>query len=690
MHITSVLASALAHHRAGDLDRARLAYRRAIVLDPADIDALNGHAARDLAAGSARSASHVLARASAVASADVRVVVNACLAAAELGATTPVMIARAIALVPVMPALMDLMGAAHRDRSEQITWTCRAVAIEPAAGRLLRLGLTLAGIDRRRGRRVQRRAIAGFPADAGLLNSAGSLAYDEKSGATADATFFARALACQPQHAAAWSNMALACHDLGRLAVAIRAGRRALALEPAFGDAHTNLGNASLEAVSPSAAVTAHRRALAIEADRSVFLSNLLMALAYLPGASADQAAIAGAWWGRGPSLARPSLRTSRGRLRIGYVSTFALASTRHLGLSAIAKHDPGAVEVFAYVQRRRGTPAILDLGRALREGRDISGFDDAAVARTIRDDHIDVLVDLAGYTPGNRLGVFALRPAPVQATWIESFFTTGLKDVDWFLTDDDHSPEGLDQHLVERAFRLGRPRFCYTPPANSPPLASPPSARNGWVRFGCFNYPPKISDDVIAAWAGILKELPGSRLRLKWWSMTEPAVAATTRGRFEAFGILPDRLELVGASPHRDMLAEYGDVDIALDPFPFTGGATTCEALWMGVPVVSLCGQSIIERQSAALLNGIGAGDLVASDVDSYRKIAVSLAKDGAGRGGRRTALRAAMAASPLTDSCDMARKVETAFHQMVELVEEGAKGISAATPRSTEKGMQ
>ena len=672
MTVASALASALARHRAGDLEGARLAYRRAIALGPADIDALNGYAARDLAAGTARSASRLLARASALAPGDVRVVVNTCLAAAEIDAATPKMMARALAIAPVMPALMDLLSVAQSGERERVNWMRRAVAIDPAAERLLRLGLALARTDRRQARRILRRAVARFPADADGLNSSGSLAYDD-GDITAGARSFARSLSCRPLHAAAWSNTALASHDLGRLTAATRAARRALVLEPASSEAHTNFGNASQEAVSPSSAATAHRRALVIEPGRAAFLSNLLMVLAYLPGMSAAQAKTAGAWWSRRPVSARYPARPAATRPRIGYVSTFTLASTRHLGLSAIARHDPEAVEVFAYVQARRGTPGALDLGPALRGTRDISGLSDQAAAQAIRGDCVDVLVDLAGHTPGNRLDVFARRPARVQATWIESFFTTGLASIDWFLTDGDHSPEGADQHLAEQPFRLNRPRFCYIPPADAPAPAPPPGMRNGWVRFGCFNYPPKIGDEVIAVWASIMKELPESRLRLKWWSMTEPSVAAIMRRRFQAHGIAPDRLELAGASPHHDMLAEYGDVDIALDPFPFTGGVTTCEALWMGVPVVSLRGQSIIERQSAAILGAVGADDLIASDVESYREIAVKLAADEAGRAGLRTSLRAAMACSSLTDANDMARKLEAAYGWMVEQAKEG-----------------
>jgi predicted O-linked N-acetylglucosamine transferase (SPINDLY family) len=353
--------------------------------------------------------------------------------------------------------------------------------------------------------------------------------------------------------------------------------------------------------------------------------------------------------------------------LRIGYSSSFSLASTRHLGLAGIRAHDPGAVEVFAYRQRLAGGGDAPDLGPATRAIRDISDLDDHAAAAAIAADRLDLLVDLSGHTPGNRLGVFAERPVPVQATWIESFFTTGLAAVDWFITDREHSPEDLEQGLVEKPLRLDRPRFCYEPPADAPEVAPVPSRKNGYVTFGCFNYPPKLAPAVVEAWAAILKELPGARLRLKWWSMTEPAVAAAFRSRFAAHGIAAERLELSGASAHRDLLAEYGDIDVALDPFPFTGGVTTCEALWMGVPVVARTGRTVIERQSAALLTSVGAGDLVAASAEDYRRIALGIAEDEPGRIERRRSLRRSMRESKLTDGADMARALEAAYRRAV-----------------------
>jgi predicted O-linked N-acetylglucosamine transferase (SPINDLY family) len=661
------LALAFERHRAGDLAGAARLYRQAISEGPSAVDGLNGLAAALLADGRLGFSERILARAGWIAPNDPRVIVNRALASIDQGKSSATQLARALALSPSLASVLDAIAG---QASTATFWLGRAWASEPTSGRLLRLVTDLA----RRGERgiAQRRcrgAIAREPSRAPLLNGAASIAY-EAGDVEAGRHGFLRALALDGLLAAAWSNLALASHDAGRLDAAVAAGRRAVVLEPSMADAHANLGNAALEAISPETATVSLARALYLQPDRLRNLSNLVMALSYVRSATARQAGLAIGWWrGHCTLPPRPSRAGPSSRLRVGYVSSFTLASTRHLGLSAIARHDPTAVEIFAYVQGRRGTSAPA-LGPALRQVRDISSLSDDATAELITDDGVDLLVDLCGHTPGNRLEVFARRPAPVQATWIESFFTTGLGAIDWFVTDGEHSPLGQTQPFVERRLDIGRPRFCYAPPDAPLGLGAPPSQRKGYVTFGCFNYPPKISDDAIALWSSILASVPGSRLRLKWWSMTVPHVAELMRERFARHGVGPGRLDLVGASSHLAMMEEYGEIDVALDPFPFTGGVTTCEALWMGVPVVSLAGESVIERQSACLLRAAGADDLVATDREAYRAIAARVAADVEGRAVRRLALRSRLRSSPLTDAAGMARALEAAYrHAMTAM---------------------
>jgi len=659
---SGLLSQAFAHHRSGNLASAARAYRQSIAFAPNDVDGLNGFAAAELACRRPRPAECVLSRAGAIAPTDARLIVNRALAAIDCGQATAKQLAKALALAPAMASVLEAVS--EQASTQRLAWLDRALASEPSVGRRLRLATGLAKAGRReRARRLCQVALVSDPGNPDLLNGLGGIDYDA-GDLEMGISGFNRAWACDRLHPAAWSNLALARHDAGHLGAAVQAGRRAITLDPALADAHANLANAAFEAISPEAAVLSLRRAFRLQPDRRSFLSNLVMALSYIPGETRHQAEVARAWWERqGWAPARPGRAASRaGRLRIGYVSSFSLASTRHLGLAAVSRHDPEKVDLFAYTQRRRGS-ADPDLGPALRGLRDITALTDDAAARLVEADGLDVLVDLCGHTPGNRLGVFAFRPATVQMTWIESFFTTGLPAIDWFITDRDHSPSTQMQVFAERLLDIGRPRFCYAPPEPSPDPMPPPSRRKGHVTFGCFNYPPKIGKAVVELWASILHAVPRSRLRLKWWSMTEPSVAALVRARFASCGIGPERLDLAGASSHAAMLEEYGEVDVALDPFPFTGGVTTCEALWMGVPVVSLAGASVIERQSSCLLRAAGAGDLATGDMATYRGIAIATAEDEAGRAKRRTELRQSLRTSPLTDVGGTARALEVAY---------------------------
>lgn len=657
----ALFAGAVRSHRAGDLASAGRHYRQLLGLVPDDVAALNGLGAADLNAGRVETAARGLARASALAPSDPQVTVNATLAAIDRGRVERRQLRKALVLGPALASVLEALGATAAESRNFLLWLGRACAIDLDPGRCVRTASLLdsAG-ERQEAIRVAAHAVVLAPASAETLNCFGALIYDvNRAGGM---RFFQRALGISRTHAAAWANLSLARHDAGHLAAALAAARRALALDPALGDAHGNFGNASLEATSAADAVVALRRALAVQPARQGTLSNLVMALSYVPNASQLLAATAAKWWRARAIGTRPAGRSGR-RLRVGYVSSFSLASTRHLGMAAIRQHDPGAIEIVAYAQRRLGSAISQDFGRALVRVRDISGLDDKAAAAVIAGDGIDVLVDLSGHTPGNRLGVFALRPARTQITWIESFSTTGLSAIDWIVTDEGHSPSGLEQNFVERPLRLDRPRFCYAPPHYAPRQVPPPSLSRGYVTFGCFNYPPKISDDTVALWSSILTALPTARLRLKWWSLSQSEVAKAMLARFARYGVLPERIELADASPHEAMLAEYGQIDVALDPFPFSGGVTTCEAAWMGVPVVTLCGRSMVERQSATLLRAIGAGDLVADDADTYLRLALELAEDETSRAVRRMGLRDSMRISRLLDAADMARALEGAY---------------------------
>lgn len=402
---------------------------------------------------------------------------------------------------------------------------------------------------------------------------------------------------------------------------------------------------------------------------------NALMSLEYDPDASDGERLARAEEWGAwamniagGPRL-RPTMPLVQGRpLRIGYVSADFCQHTVGLFVKdIIGSHDRRNVIPYAY-SVGKVSDWVTEAIRKTCEFRDVAAFDDSLLAHQIRDDAIDVLVDLSGHTAGSRLAVFAHRPAPVQVSWLGYFATTGLSAIDAVLLDAWQAPPGIESQFVEPIIRLRGGRFCYTPVHFAPAqVAPPPAVAKGSITFGSFNNTGKLNDGVLSLWARVLAAVPDSRLILKWRTFQDPGMREALRGTFAKLGIAPDRIELRGASFHADLLKEYADVDIALDPFPFTGGLTSCEALWMGVPVVTWPQSRVVSRQTHAFLSAIGLCELSAKDADDYIRIAVGLAKGHKRLAALRSSLRDKMLASPLCDVRRLAGALEEAFFALV-----------------------
>jgi predicted O-linked N-acetylglucosamine transferase (SPINDLY family) len=267
------------------------------------------------------------------------------------------------------------------------------------------------------------------------------------------------------------------------------------------------------------------------------------------------------------------------------------------------------------------------------------------------------VLFDLAGHTGYNRLLAFARKPAPIQITWIGYEGTTGLAAMDYILADRFEIPAGDEVHYRERVLRMPTGYVCYEPPADAPPVSPLPAAASGCVTFGSWNNPAKVGPPVIEAWAEILRRTPGARLLLKYRAWDEPLLSSRFAELFAARGVDPRRLEFLGWSSHAESLALYERIDLALDPFPFSGSATTCDALWMGVPVVTCPGQTFAGRHSLSHLSAVGLTETIAGDLDQYVALAVTLAHDLPRLAGLRAGLRERTAASPLCDGPRFAR---------------------------------
>jgi predicted O-linked N-acetylglucosamine transferase (SPINDLY family) len=289
----------------------------------------------------------------------------------------------------------------------------------------------------------------------------------------------------------------------------------------------------------------------------------------------------------------------------------------------------------------------------------------DAALARLIYEDGIDILVDLAGHTGGGQLGAFTFRPAPVQATYLGFFAGTGLAAMDYWITDEVLHPPDTPEQAVEEIYRLPRCWVCYRPPEDAPPVAPCPNTDERVV-LGSFNGLSKLSPALIETWSQLLHALPGSRLLLMDKHFRETATQVRLVKRFEAHGVASHRLVLRKGAPFREYLAAYATVDIVLDAFPRTGGTTTAEALWMGVPVVTLAGQRYVERISASKLASIGLTALITTSRQAYLERAIAMAHDPGLRAVLRTTLRDRMAGSPLCDASGLARAMEAAFESM------------------------
>jgi len=357
--------------------------------------------------------------------------------------------------------------------------------------------------------------------------------------------------------------------------------------------------------------------------------------------------------------------------LKVGYVSADFCQHTVGLFVKdAIARHHTDRVTAYTY-SAGRVNDWVTDTIRSASQFRDVSAMDDATLAEQIRQDGIDVLVDLSGHTSGSRLTAFAHRPAPVQLSWLGYFATTGLPVIDAVLLDDWHAPAGMEEQFVEPIVRLPQGRFCYVPVPFAPAEVAPPAfEKNGYVTFGCFNNTAKLNAKVIAVWAQILAAVPRSRLVLKWRTFQDEALCASVHQAFASHGIAPERVELRGASFHADLLKQYADIDIALDPFPFTGGLTSCEALWMGVPVVTWPQEQVVSRQTYAFLSAIGLPELAASDAGNYVRIVTALAIDTDRLKALRMGVRERMKASPLCDVDGFVTLLEDALWSVAKRV--------------------
>ena len=482
-----------------------------------------------------------------------------------------------------------------------------------------------------------------------------------------------RALALDPDLTGAHYNRGKTLMDLGRHEEAMASYRKALAINPDYVEAHNDLGNALKDLGRLDEAITSYRMALAIRPDYAGAHSNVALTEQYRTGVTVEKLGSIHAEWEKqfGAPLQKEwrdhgNIPDPERRLRIGLVSPNLGRHPVGYFVIGLLKHRPeNEVEFICYSDRKPDelTERFMELSD---EWTDTRGVSDEALSRRIRSNRIDILIDLAGHAGNNRLLVFARKPAPIQVKWVGYAGSTGLSAMDYLIADYRHVPEGAERHYSETVMRLPDGYICYQPPDYAPQAGPLPFERNGFITFCSFNNPAKINDDVLAAWAEILKAVRNSRLILKYGNMDAEDNRNRILDQFGAHGVEESRLTLEGNSPHSELLGRYNDVDISLDTFPYTGGLTTCEALWMGVPTITKPGQTFASRHSLSHLTNVGVPELVADDLPDYVSKAVELANDVPRLTGLRSGLRERMAKSALCDG----EKVATDFTSAMRLI--------------------
>jgi len=445
-------------------------------------------------------------------------------------------------------------------------------------------------------------------------------------------------------YAYAQDGLGRALKKQGHMRASLAAYGRALAARPSFVDTHSNSIFACNYAadMTPMALLNAHRDWAHRHASH--------LAASAIP-------------------VTGDGVRDATRRLHIGYVSAdFCRHSVAYFIEALIAGRDGKQFRVTCYANVAHPDDLSERIRTAADSWRDIRRLDDEAVAELVRRDGIDILVDLSGHTAGNRLLVFARRPAPVQVSYLGYPNTTGLAQIDYRLTDELADPVGESDRLhSESLMRLATGFLCYSPATDAPPVSEAPVLTNGFITFASFNNVTKVNKSVVAAWAGILNDLPGSRLLLKSRQLADRGARRRLLDLFSHHGVEPRRLELLGGLLTRsEHLATYARVDIALDPFPYNGTTTTCEALWMGVPVVALAGQVHRSRVGASILHYSGLDELLAQDVDAYVHKALALAADVPALAPLRQNLRQRMASSTFMDADAAVRDLESAYRKM------------------------
>jgi predicted O-linked N-acetylglucosamine transferase (SPINDLY family) len=702
----------------GDLDAAEASYRRALALAPRDAVVHNNLANLLTVRGRVDEAIAGLRTALTIDPAYVDAKINLGVALRDAGRLEEAIgfLAQSLGQHPDHAGLLNAYGNTLRQagRLDQAVDTLqRAIAADPGSAEAHNnLGLALALKQRMPEAADHLRRAAGLKPDSAVIsNNYGALllrmfrfedavraldnalardpVYDEAlvnlgichymlGNADAAIDAYRRVLARNPDSSFAHYSLGVAFLEDQRLAEAEAEIARALALDPTNALAQNTLGVLLLDQHKITEARAAMRAAAAVNTQSApVFYSNYAFSSLYEPGLSNQEILDIHCEYGRRfatdvPDRSRPhrNVRDPGRKLRLAYLSPdFRAHSVAYFFEALLEKHDRTRFDVLLYSDTTRKDKVTAAMQAAADLWTETGGLTNDAFARRLMEDKVDILVNLGGHTSGNRLPVCALKPAPVQIEYLGYPETSGVPAMQYRLSDAQADPVGTaERWCTEELVRLPHCFHCYRPHGRSPEVAPAPHLANGYVTFTSFNVLPKVTDTVIATWAQILAGVPGSRFYLKCKQLRDARVREAVLAAFARAGIDPARVAMESFVPSvADHLNKYAGVDLALDPFPYNGTTTTCEALWMGVPVLTLRGENHRGRVGYSLLHAVGIDrDFVADDVEDYVRRAIAFGRDPAPLAAVRAGLRARMEASPLRDESGFTRTLETTYRRL------------------------
>jgi predicted O-linked N-acetylglucosamine transferase (SPINDLY family) len=512
------------------------------------------------------------------------------------------------------------------------------------------------------------------PNDAQIQKNLGNL-FRKQGQLEAALTAYQQAIALNPNDAGTYNNLGTVFNQLGQLVQAHNCYQQALLLEPDFAEARSNLGNTLLYQGMAPKALEHYQQVLATQ-PVALIQSNLLFALHYtvdyeLTTIFSEHQQFQQQY---ATSLAtliqthRNDRQWSR-KLKIGYISAdFKRHSVAYFMEAILAHHNAEHFEIFCYYNGTVHDEVTTRFKQYAHHWVNCVDLSDEALAAQIRSEPIDILIDLSGHTDNNRLLVLARKPAPVQITYLGYPDTTGLTTIDYRLTDNYTDPEKVTDSLsTETLLRLPNSYFCYHPDDNSPAISELPALQNGFITFGSFNNYAKLSKPLLELWSQILQAVPNAKLCLKARSLNDSEAQQSLRNQFINLGIESERLILTHYAPSTEAhLNTYAKIDIGLDTYPYNGATTTCEALWMGVPVVTLVGERHASRMGLSILATVGLTELIANTPEAYRQICVQLAKNIEHLQLLRAQLREKMQTSPLMDGTTFTQHLETTYQNL------------------------